>query len=210
MKMPSNKQWILIGIGVLVVSVIIFFMFPPQGASQHPRPKTLTVSHLDGPQTDVPETPVITKAAGKFGNGEPFATYETSDFSVHYPDWMDVKKSSASGTADGQIFVSKNGCNVIVKPMSLRAGTSYRSYVQKTLDQANAYNPTYQKKEITDTTAVIDAEIPLADATLRNVAYNYLSKKGISYGIAFVAEKKTFDAACQPYLDEVQKSVTVK
>jgi hypothetical protein len=210
MKIPTPKQMIVAGVVIIAVAGVGFILQnnPKKG---RPSDQGKIVNSGDAVENVVaPDAPVITRNAGTFANGQPYASYKKPDFEAIYPDWPSAPASSATGTESWQVFVQNQGCNVIIRPVKVAAGVTYTQYVENTLKEAEPYNPVFNRKEITNTTAIIDADISIGNGTIRNISYNFLSSKGISYGVAFVAEKQNFDAACQPYVDEVVKSVVVR
>ncbi len=210
MKAPTPKQMIVVGLAIVAVAGAGVVLRGNRKKSA-PSDQGKIVNPVGTVENvTAPDAPIITRNAGTFANGQPYASYKRDDFEAVFPDWPNAQASSATGTESWQIFVQNNGCNFIIRPVQVAQGVTYKQYVENTLKDAEPYNPTFNKKEVTDTTAVIDADITLGNGTIRNVSYNYLSSKGTSYGVAFVAEKGNFDAACQPYVNEVVKSVVIK
>jgi len=210
----TKKALIIPGVVAIAGIAFVVYMF-----GQSPKPSPIVEVQERGPviSDDIEEvaeevvvTPTISRQSGVFANGQPYALYQTDDFEVIFPDWQYVSGTSPELNEPALVFVSNEGCNVVVRPVRLAPGITYREFVENTIREAESYQPVYARKEVTDTTAYIDADITFGDGTIRNVSSNYLTRRGVSYGVAFVSEKSNFDRACAPYLDEVLQSVKVK
>jgi hypothetical protein len=212
MTKPRLALTILVSVVILSAAIFAaFFAFrgKKDAVTADNPPGRVTVSSDSELEADAPKLPKITSHAGQFADGEPYAKYEADDFEVIFPEWQSVTGTPFSNESS-QVFVSKNACNIIIRPVKLKEGLAYREFVENTIEEAEQYKPVFSKKEITDTTAFIDAEISYSSLTIRNVSSNYLTSKGVSYGVAFVSPKENFDRACGPYIDEMIKSVKVK
>jgi len=137
-----------------------------------------------------------------------YAIFKTDNFEIKYPDWPNIDQGEAPDSKI-KIAVADGGCNLIIKEDALPENVTLKDHVEKVIGDLGGAVKISQKIFQTNT-AYLDGEITVGSAALRNVSYSYLAKNNIFYGIAFVAEKNSFDKACQPFIKEVTESALVK
>lgn len=150
---------------------------------------------------------VHSQRPGEFANGQPYLTFKTNDFEVKYPNWPNIDKSKLAAIDNIQVAVANEGCNFIIKESVVSPNTTLEVYAEKAIN-ASGNNLKINKKEINGNKGYLDADVTMGNVTLRNVSLDFKTGNDI-YGIAFVAEKNSFSKACEPLVDEVNKSVIV-
>jgi hypothetical protein len=176
------------------------------GNPKNPPPENQTCK-LD---TDVVDTST-NQSAGVFKNGQPYKTYEASDIEVKYPYWPSVAKEDLLAPEKTKLAVSNEGCNFVVTSTPVPGGYTFKSYMEKLLDESKTKTGAeITRSEIGEMSSIIDGYVMIGGVNLHSLSYGYLTSDGNSYGVGFIAEEDNFESACRRFVNEVIESVVVK
>jgi hypothetical protein len=156
---------------------------------------------------------VILFATGilKISFGQKYQIYKAEDFEIKYPDWPNIDKKNLLKPENIKLAVTNGSCNFLINVISVPADTNFKNYTEKLAEEEiTKTNAKIIVKDIKDNTAYFVGEVTMGNITLHSVSYGYFTTKRLSYGVAFIAEKSQFNAACQPIVEEVVKSVRVR
>ena len=148
-----------------------------------------------------------TQRPGEFANGQPYLTFKTTDFEVNYPNWPNIDRGQTAKTDNIQVAVANAGCNFIIKVSAVAPNTTLEASAEKVINAAGN-SLKINKKEIKGNKGYLDGDVTMGGVTLKNVSLEFKTGNNI-YGMAFVAEKNSFSRACEPLVNEVDKSVKV-
>lgn len=192
-----NKNIIIVVLVVVIFAIGGYFIFMKQGSAP-------IVSQSEN------------KRPGEFSNGQRYQIYQTNNFEVKYPYWPNVDKKNILEPENIKLAVANEGCNFLISSISIPKGTTFKDYINQRLQESNNKYDKYGikitkiTKDIKDTSAYIESEFVVNNVAVKSVSYGYFTSQGVSYGIAFIAEKNNFDKVCQPLIKEVIESVKIK
>jgi len=160
-----------------------------------------------GCRANTPKTNAQNPRPGEFSNGQLYSTFKTENFEIKYPNWPNIDKSKVAGADAIKVAVANAGCNFIIKETTVAPDTTLSAYVDQAINGAGS-SIKMNKKEITGDRGYLDGDVTMSGVTMKNVSLEFKTGNNI-YGIAFVAEKNNFSAACEPLVNEVSESAIV-